>query len=114
MARGDVLLVNLPSSDKREQSGRRPVVAVQTDVAGEPMLIVAPITSNLSASRFNFAVKIEPSSENGLDLPSVVMIFQMRAIDKNRIIKLIGKLSADDLKKIDTEIWQMLKPSDEN
>jgi len=114
MARGDVLLVNLPSSDKREQSGRRPVVAVQTDVAGEPMLMVAPITSNFSASRFKFAVKIEPSNENGLTQTSIVMIFQMRAIDKNRIIKLLGKLSAEDLKKIDAEIWRMLKPPDEN
>ncbi len=114
MARGDILLVNLPSSDRREQSGRRPVVAVQTDTAGEPMLMVGPITSNLNASRFKFAVKIEPSNENGLTLTSVVMIFQMRAIDKNRIGKLIGKLSAEDLKKIDAEIWQMLKPPDEN
>ena len=39
MARGDVLLVSLPPSDRREQSGRRPAVAVQTDQAGEPMLI---------------------------------------------------------------------------
>ena len=36
MARGDVLLITLPTSDGREQSGRRPAVAVQTDVAGEP------------------------------------------------------------------------------
>lgn len=44
MARGDVLLVSLPVSDGREQSGRRPAVAVQTDIAGEPMLMIAPIT----------------------------------------------------------------------
>lgn len=49
MARGDVLLVTLPDSDGREQSGRRPVVAVQTDITGEPMLMVAPVTSNLAA-----------------------------------------------------------------
>ncbi len=78
MARGDVLLVSLPASDGREQNGRRPAVAVQTDVAGEPMLMVAPITSNLKALRFKFSVKVEPSTENGLDLPSVVMVFQMR------------------------------------
>lgn len=114
MARGDVLLINLPSSDKREQSGRRPAVAVQTDVAGEPMLMVAPITSNLNALRFTFAVKIEPSNKNGLTQTSIVMIFQMRAIDKSRIIKLIGKLSDEDLKKIDIEIWKMLKPPDES
>jgi len=49
MARGDVLLVSLPPSDRREQSGRRPAVAVQTDQAGEPMLMVAPVTSSLAA-----------------------------------------------------------------
>src|SRR5207302_2643388 len=52
MARGDVLLVTLPPSDRREQSGRRPAVAVQTDQAGEPMLMVAPVTSSLAALRF--------------------------------------------------------------
>jgi mRNA-degrading endonuclease toxin of MazEF toxin-antitoxin module len=114
MAHGDVLLINLPSSDKREQSGRRPAVAVQTDSAGEPMLIIAPITSNLNALRFKFVVEIEPLKENGLTQTSIVMIFQMRAIDKACIVILIGKLSAEDLRKIDAEIWQMLKPSDEN
>jgi len=108
MARGDVLLINLPTSDKREQSGRRPAVAVQTDVAGEPMLMIAPVTSNLNALRFKFAVKIEPSNDNGLTQTSIVMIFQMRAIDKSRIVKLIGKLSTEDLAKVDSEIRQML------
>ncbi len=58
MARGDVLLVSLPASDGREQSGTRPAVAVQTDVAGEPMLMVAPVTPNFGALRFKFAVQI--------------------------------------------------------
>ena len=109
MARGDVLLVGLPASDRREQSGRRPAVAVQTDIAGEPMLMIAPITSNLSALRFKFAIQIEPSTSNGLDLSSVVMIFQMRSIDKNRILKKIGKLSDEDMGKVDNEIWKMLR-----
>ena len=110
MARGDVLLVDLPISDRREQSGRRPVVAVQTDVTGEPMLMIAPITSNLRASRFRFTVNVNPSSENGLDLASVVMIFQMRSIDKNRILKKIGRLSKEDMASVDAEIWKMLRP----
>ncbi len=109
MARGDVLLVSLPTSAGREQSGRRPAVAVQTDLAGEPMLMVAPVTSNLNASRFAFSVEVKPTNENGLTQTSIVMIFQMRAIDKNRIIKKIGKLSSEDLEKIDAEIWKMLK-----
>ena len=110
MARGDVLLVSLPASDGREQSGRRPAVAVQTDVAGEPMLMVAPITSNLNALRFVFTVKVAPSSENGLRQTSIIMIFQMRAIDKSRVVRKIGKLSDEDLQRVDAEIWKLLKP----
>ena len=113
MARGDVLLVSLPDSDRREQSGRRPVLAVQTDVAGEPMLMIAPITSNLAALRYSFAVRVEPTKENGLKLPSVIMIFQMRAIDKTRIIQKLGKLSDEAMKRVDAEIWRMLKPPSE-
>lgn len=113
MARGDVLLINLPDGGGREQSGRRPAIAVQTDVSGEPMLMIAPVTSNLNALRFKFSVKIEPSGENGLKQISVVMVFQMRAIDKTRIIKTIGKLSVEDLKKVDAEIRQMLTTSEE-
>lgn len=110
MARGDVLLINLPFTDGREQSGKRPAIAVQTDVTGEPMLIIAPVTSNLSAARFAFSVQIEPTRENGLTQKSVVMIFQMRAIDKNRIVNKIGHLADEDIGKIDAEIWRMLKP----
>ncbi len=82
MARGDVLLVTLPPSDRREQSGRRPAVAVQTDQAGEPMLMVAPVTSSLAALRFSFTVRVEPSPEKGLTSSSIDMVVQMRAIDK--------------------------------
>ena len=110
MARGDALLVGLPPSDGREQSGKRPVIAVQTDVAGDPMLIVTPVTSNLNAGRFPFSVQIEPSKSNGLSVPSIVMVFQMRAIDKGRIVKKIGLLSSSDVARIDAEIWKMLKP----
>jgi mRNA interferase MazF len=110
MARGDILLISLPISDKREQSGRRPAVAVQTDIAGEPLLMIAPITSNLAALRFAFTVRVEPSQKNGLTLPSVVMVFQMRAIDKTRIIRKIGQMSQKDMDRVNTAIWNMLKP----
>jgi mRNA interferase MazF len=112
MARGDVLLVNLPPSDRREQSGRRPAVAVQTDIAGQPMLMVAPVTSNLAALRFAFSIRIEPSPENGLTTPSAAMVFQMRAIDKARIVRKLGSLSEADMARVDAEIWRMLKGAD--
>ncbi len=110
MARGDVLLVGLPETDRREEKGNRPAIAIQTDVANSPMLMIVPITSSLGALRFSFTVKIDPSNLNGLTLPSVAMIFQMRAIDRKRIIRKIGDLESEYLAEVDAEIWRMLKP----
>ena len=40
------------------------------------------------------------------------MVFQMRAIDKVRMIRRIGRVSNEDMERIDAEIWRMLKPPD--
>ena len=111
MARGDILLVTLPESDKREEKGTRPAIAVQADDDRSPMLMVIPVTSSLGALRFAFTVEIPPSELNGLTLPSVAMIFQLRAIDR-RIVKKIGRLEPEILTQIDEKIWQLLKPVD--
>ena len=57
MARGDVLQISFPPSDQREQSGTRPAIAIQTNDASEPMLMVAPVTSSVKALRFAHTVK---------------------------------------------------------
>jgi mRNA interferase MazF len=110
MARGDVLLVGLPESEQREEKGNCPAIAVQTALERSPMLMIVPVTSSLSALRFPFTVKIEPSDLNGLSLSSVAMVFQLRAIDRKRIIRKIGELEPKDLAQVDVEIWRMLKP----
>ncbi|WP_158507366.1 type II toxin-antitoxin system PemK/MazF family toxin [Nostoc piscinale] len=51
--RGDVLLVSLPDSDKREEKGNRPAIAVQTDIAVSPMLMIVPVTSSLGHQGFH-------------------------------------------------------------
>jgi mRNA interferase MazF len=112
MARGDVLLVALPASNRREEQGTRPAIAVQTDLALSPMLMLVPITSSVGALRFPFTVKIEPSATNGLNLTSIAMVFQLRAIDPKPIVRKIGELEPEYLAQIDAEIWQMLKPPD--
>ena len=63
MARGDILLVALPDSDKREERGTRPAIAVQTDNADSSMLMIIPVTSSLGALRFPLTIKIDPSPQ---------------------------------------------------
>jgi mRNA interferase MazF len=110
VARGDILLVTLPESDRREEKGTRPAIAVQADEDLSPMLMVIPVTSSMGALRFPFTVEIRPSELNGLTLPSVAMVFQLRAIDRRRIVKKIGRLESEILTLIDEQIWQLLKP----
>ncbi len=45
-----------------------------------------------------------------MTLPSIAMVFQMRAIDRKRIIRSIGTLEPEYLAKVDAAIWAMLKP----
>ncbi len=113
MARGDVLLVELQSpagSAGHEQTGRRPAIAVQTDAASAnlPTLIIVPLTGKLSALRFPHTIRVEPSNVNGLNQPSVLLAFQLRAIDRRRILETIGRLEQDYLDQLDAEMRHML------
>jgi mRNA interferase MazF len=57
---------------------------------------------------------IDPLEQNGLTLTSIAMVFQMRAIDRKRIIRKIGKLETEYLAQVDAAIWQLLKPSEDD
>ncbi len=111
MARGDVLSIDLPSpGGGREQAGRRPAVAVQSDVVGIqlPTLMVVPLTSQLSAARFPYTIQVTPSKLNGLFRPSVLLVFQLRAIDQQRILGKVGRLEQEYLDRMDAAMRQML------
>ena len=58
MARGDVLQVSLPESNQREEKGKRPAIAVQTEISISPMLMIVPVTSSLGALRFPFTMSL--------------------------------------------------------
>lgn len=83
MTRGDIVLVNLPQAADgagHEQVGTRPALVVQDDPTSETLsvIMIVPFTSNLKAQRFPHTILIQPSAQNGLSMPSVLMIFQLR------------------------------------
>jgi mRNA interferase MazF len=61
---------------------------------------VIPLTGAASALRFKGTVEIQPTSTNGLQKSSVALVFQLRAVDRKRILERIGSLSDDNLKEI--------------
>ena|SRR3989344_7729629 len=100
--RGDIWLVNLDPTIGHEVSKSRPAVIIQNDIGNKysPITIIAPISSQ----KINdiYPVEVLLTKENsGLDKMSKVLLNQIRAIDKRRLIKRIGKLDEYTFNKID-------------
>ena len=113
MPRGDIHQVELPAprgTPGREQFGRRPAIVVQTALAGIalPTTVIVPLTTNLAALNFPHTFQVDPSPQNGLTDPSAVLVFQLRAVDKVRLGRHLGRLSSGDQMILDAEIRHLL------
>ena len=113
MARGDVLTVDLPAPSGaagHEQVGYRPAIVVQTGLtnANFSTTMIVPLTSNLNALRFPHTIQVDPSPQNGLATPSVLLVFQLRAIDKRRLGKRLGRLEQHHMQQLEIEIRHLL------
>ncbi|MBU4298587.1 type II toxin-antitoxin system PemK/MazF family toxin [Patescibacteria group bacterium] len=106
MKKGDVCIVNLAVEVGHEQFGERPAILISDTKTG--IIVVVPLTSNLEALRFPYTLAILPDKQNNLEQKSVVLIFHIRAIDKTRILKIIGKINKQTQRKIDYILREML------
>lgn len=113
MKRGDVVRVELPrpqGSPGKEQFGSRPAIVLQDDryIANLSTVLIVPLTSRLAAARFPGSFAISPTGANGLDVESVVLTHQLRAIDRGRIRGVIGRLDGNDLAKLESQTRSLL------
>ena len=99
--RGDLYYADLNPVVGSEQGGFRPVVVIQNNIGNKysPTVIVAPVTSKagIKATQptHHFIGK-----ENGLPLPSIILLEQLRTIDKTRLQDYIGKLDENHIKGV--------------
>lgn len=102
ISRGDLLYADLSPVIGSEQGGVRPVLVVQNDVGNKfsPTTIVAAITS--VKNKTNLPTHVKVGDKNcGLPKESVILLEQVRTIDKKRLKDKIGRLPDDLIKKID-------------
>ena len=99
--RGDIYSADLSPGIGSEQSGSRPVLILQNNVGNCfcPTIIIAAITSVSKKSR-KFPTHYHLNDRCGLVKPSVVMLEQIRTIDKSRLKNYIGHLNKDDMENI--------------
>ncbi|MDF3005104.1 MAG: Growth inhibitor [Oscillospiraceae bacterium] len=99
--RGDIFYADLSPVVGSEQGGVRPVLIVQNDVGNRysPTVIAAAITSQKDKSKL--PTHIELSSQScGLSRDSIVLLEQIRTIDKRRLKERMGRLDDDSMDQI--------------
>ena len=91
--RGDIYYADLSPVIGSEQGGIRPVLVVQNDVGNRysPTVIAAAITSQINKAKLPTHIEID-AVEYGLSRDSVVLLEQVRTIDKKRLKEKIGHL----------------------
>ena len=70
--------------------------------------MVVPLTSNLRAARWRLAIRIKPTRETGLSEPSILLVNQLRSVDRSRLSVAIGRLDAETIKQLKNALTQML------
>ena len=103
--RGDIWLVNLDPTVGHEIKKSRPAVIIQNDLGNKysPLTIIAPITSQGIEKAYPIEVIVDKKS-SGLEKTSKVLLNQIRAIDKRRLIKRLGKIDYETMAKVDASI----------
>ena len=99
--RGDIFYTDLSPVIGSEQGGIRPVIIMQNDIGNRysPTVIVAAITSQINKAKLPTHVEIS-SEEYGLNRDSVVLLEQIRTLDKRRLKEKIGHMTDSDMEKV--------------
>ena len=100
--RGDVFFADLSPVVGSEQGGVRPVLIIQNDIGNRfsPTVIVAAITAQIQKAKLPTHVELS-AEEHGFDRDSVILLEQIRTIDKQRLTDKVTHLDDETMRKVD-------------
>lgn len=103
--RGEIYYADLSPVVGSEQGGIRPVLIVQNDVGNRhsPTVIAAAITSRLDKAKLPTHISLEAAS-CGLQKDSIVLLEQIRTIDKKRLKDRMGALDPNAMHRVDNAL----------
>ena len=105
MKRGDVFYADLRPVVGSEQGGVRPVLIIQNDVGNKysPTVICAAITSKLNKAKLPTHIELE-AKKYGLLKDSVILLEQLRTIDKQRLKDKVCHLDEEIMKQVNLSL----------
>lgn len=103
--RGDIYYADLSPVVGSEQGGIRPVLIIQNDVGNKhsPTVIAAAITSKINKNRLPTHIEVDAQSY-GLARDSIILLEQIRTLDKRRLKERMGHLDRGAMEKVDRAI----------
>ena len=105
--RGDIYYADLSPVIGSEQGGVRPVLIVQNDIGNRysPTVIAAAITSKMSKTRLPTHIDIIGCAEEfGLAKDSVILLEQIRTLDKKRLKEKMGHIDGEIMEQVNSAI----------
>lgn len=104
--RGDLYYADLSPVIGSEQGGIRPILVVQNDVGNKysPTIIAAAITSRINKAHLPTHIEID-GKVYGLTKDSVILLEQIRTIDKKRLREKIGHLDEAQMKDVNNALF---------
>ena len=105
MKRGDIYYADLSPVVGSEQGGVRPVLIVQNDTGNRysPTVIAAAITSQTNKAKLPTHIALS-APDHGLPRDSVVLLEQVRTLDKSRLRERMGRLDEPAMHQVDNAI----------
>lgn len=109
MKQGEIWQADLNPVKGSEQAGFRPVVILSGNLLNThlPVVITVPLTSRIKNYKGNPV--LQPSITNGLSLKSEMLIFHIRSIAKDRLVKKVGEVEAVELALATKTLNEILK-----
>ena len=103
--RGELYYADLSPVVGSEQGGVRPILIVQNDTGNRysPTIIAAAVTSKLDKARLPTHIELS-AKEFGLSKDSVILLEQIRTLDKRRLKERIGELSDSKMQKVNVAL----------
>ncbi len=100
--RGDVFFADLSPVIGSEQGGTRPVLIIQNDIGNRfsPTVIIAAITAQIQKAKLPTHIEID-AKKYGFERDSVILLEQLRTIDKSRLTDRITQLDAKLMQEVD-------------
>ena len=103
--RGEIYYADLSPVVGSEQGGVRPVLIVQNDTGNRhsPTVIAAAITSKLSKAKLPTHIRLS-SQATGLNRDSIILLEQIRTLDKSRLRERMGRLDETTMSAVDNAL----------